>query len=240
MSNNLTKKQHVYPSKSLQRFINVQGNIEVYRFENRKIFTAKPSDGIFTVKREWDQRAERGFGKGIEDNFQGLVEYCIKNNLRKMPFNGNHIVNSFYALWHYRSCIKEYDEQIPKASFTPDPLTEEQKITLELKHVSFVDSDGDMPQRMKRGIVLQGGIISLTEQFKSVQWFMVKSPQLELVVPDNPVNSLFIPVNPNLCIVAEHNVPELSKKEALHANFKMATGSQAYYCGRNLSKCFNA
>lgn len=240
MNEHLIQNQHIFPAESLRRFSDKNGNIQVFRIGTSQPFFVKPKDKIFCVSREWDQRAEAGFGKSIEDEYQSLVEYCLRNNLREMPLNGNQTVNSFYALWSYRSNIKEFDGQLIRFNLTPNPLTNLERLDHELKHINYIDSDGDFPLVTKRGVVLQGGVISFTDRYKNNKWFMLRSPHLELVVPDNPSNNLFIPVSPNHCLVAGHDVSELSFREAQYANLKCVFGSRSYYCGRELSKCFNA
>ena len=52
----LTIDQHIFPKKSIDRFYNQDGLLQVKR--GNKIFnTNSGNDGIFCAKRVWDQRA---------------------------------------------------------------------------------------------------------------------------------------------------------------------------------------
>jgi len=66
-----------------------------------KIFdTNSDNEGIFCAKRVWDQRAESGYMKTIEDEFQELAERIVLNLfLVKINSAENSIITKFYALW---------------------------------------------------------------------------------------------------------------------------------------------
>lgn len=70
----LTLLQHIFPSKSIDRFCNGNGVVDMYMFNHGKRRTAKPSDKFFCARRKWDERAEKGYGKDVEDEFQQVVD----------------------------------------------------------------------------------------------------------------------------------------------------------------------
>ena len=63
----LTVCQHTFPAASIARFADTTGCVEVYLIKQNKVVRLKPDDKLFCAKRVWDQRAESGFMKEIED-----------------------------------------------------------------------------------------------------------------------------------------------------------------------------
>jgi hypothetical protein len=63
--NQLTVKQHVFPSRSIERFRNPNGRVSVYDILRRQIRLRAPNDILFCARRAWDQRAEAGYMKQI-------------------------------------------------------------------------------------------------------------------------------------------------------------------------------
>ena len=49
-----------------------EGRVSLHDLTRSKVRLAKPNDGIFCAMRAWDQRAERGYMKRIEDEFLRL------------------------------------------------------------------------------------------------------------------------------------------------------------------------
>ena len=49
-----------------------EGRVSLHDLARSKVGLAKPNDGIFCAMRAWDQRAERGCMKRIEDEFFSL------------------------------------------------------------------------------------------------------------------------------------------------------------------------
>ena len=49
-----------------------EGRVSLHDLARSKVGLAKPNDGIFCAMRAWDQRAERGYMKRIEDEFLRL------------------------------------------------------------------------------------------------------------------------------------------------------------------------
>jgi hypothetical protein len=70
----LTVNQHVYPAWSIERFADTTGKVEVWLRRSDKTFRASPDNPLFCARRTWDQRAESGYMKAIEDEFQILAD----------------------------------------------------------------------------------------------------------------------------------------------------------------------
>jgi hypothetical protein len=99
----LTVRQHVFPSASIARFAGTEGRVSLHDVARSQVRLAKPDDDIFCAKRAWDQRAERGYMKRIEDEFQILASKVVEGALSEIGEAEKGVVDHFYALWHMRA-----------------------------------------------------------------------------------------------------------------------------------------
>jgi hypothetical protein len=63
----LPVKQHVFPARSIARFANSAGMVQLHNLTTQRTRAARPGDAMFCAMRAWDLRAERGYMKQIED-----------------------------------------------------------------------------------------------------------------------------------------------------------------------------
>lgn len=63
----LPVKQHVFPVRSIARFANSGGMVQLHNLTTQQTRVAGPGDAMFCAMRAWDLRAERGFMKQIVD-----------------------------------------------------------------------------------------------------------------------------------------------------------------------------
>jgi hypothetical protein len=99
----LTVNQHTFPSASIARFANEKGAVQVLRKASVTHFHAKPADRIFCAQRVWDQQAEGGFMKGIEDAFQELASAILDDPAFRLGSQHFAVINEFYCLWNIRA-----------------------------------------------------------------------------------------------------------------------------------------
>jgi hypothetical protein len=239
MTSKLVKNQHTFPAKSISRFCNGNGLVSVFRKENQKIFSAKPNNQIFCYERVWDQRAEQGFGKEIEDRYQEMVESVLDRNNFVLPINGHEIATRFFSLWYFRATIQNYDEDMVTVALTPTILTGDQKLALELKHYSYTDEKGDVPLHMKRGRSIQMALDQFASKYSFLKWHFSIFP-VQIVIPDNPINDFIIPISSHLCLIANYNVPKMPRDQAIRFNLNAIVRSKQYYFANDLAKCIYA
>ena len=100
----LTVKQHCFPRRSIERFVNQDGVVHVRLIAQRKSIRARPGDHLFCAHRVWDQHAESGFMRQVEDAFQALADDIEQGRVvRRLRSHENRIVTDMYVLWWIRS-----------------------------------------------------------------------------------------------------------------------------------------
>jgi len=209
LNQSLVKNQHVFPAKSIERFCNSNGHVQVWRLKSENTFPTGPRNNIFCVTRVWDQRSEQGYGKRIEDRFQALIEYVLANDLKSLPLEGHKTATEFYALWCLRSKIESYDKYAEGnlVGVTGNNLSEEQKKTIELKHSMYIEPGGVIPSHFKRGLTMQMEILQFMHRNPQLKWCICNSNSLEFVVSDNPEGEFIIPITPKNALYAGSRSP---------------------------------
>lgn len=83
------------------RFAGRDGNVSVKPRQSEREFRLSPDDELFCARRSWDDRAESGYMKEIEDGFQILAREIIGGR-RGINVQSSKIVTRFFALWFLR------------------------------------------------------------------------------------------------------------------------------------------
>ncbi len=99
----LTIKQHTFPAASIARLANGEGIVSVYHIRSGKVLRLPPADQLFCARRNWDQRAEEGHMKEIEDKFQAMAECIIAATFCVIGADGQKIINDFFQLLVFRT-----------------------------------------------------------------------------------------------------------------------------------------
>ena len=141
----LTRDQHVIPVATLVRFAGSDGLIEVHLRDGR--IQRLPRDNqLFSVDRLWDQRAEAGYMKAIEDDFQALVDALEARRFGPLSPTKHRIITRFWSLLRWRNhFIDSPATNQPLNGITPENLTKDQREILESKWALFVAEDNALP-----------------------------------------------------------------------------------------------
>ena len=100
----LTVKQHCFPRRSIERFVNDDGIVHVWLIEQGKSIRVLPKDQLFCARWVWDQRAEAGFMREVEDAYQELADGIEEGRIvRRLRVDENRVVTEMYSLWRARS-----------------------------------------------------------------------------------------------------------------------------------------
>ncbi len=233
----LTVRQHVLPKASIARFANKDGQVSLFRIKNRDILLVNPSADIFCVKRIWDQRAESGDSKRIEDRFQVLADNIVSGKISDINSDQKHIVNSIFALWHMRSKLRMAPLGDQSANGLVGPaLTKEEEESLEANHYTYVRSNGAISGRQMAGLHIQIGIMAICRQMSDALWGIVRADSGEFIVPDHCPDGI-IPLSPTISLVNPSKSGVIPREGVEEINRYMLEASSEYYFARDISKC---
>lgn len=236
--NQLTCKQHVFPARSIERFAGEDGRVSVHDLRTGRDWRPKPRDNLFCARRAWDQRAETGYMKGIEDGFQTVADAVIKGQTSLSTPEQKQAVEAMFALWYMRGRYRELAAQEIKLNgIAGDCLTKEQEENLEVKGYLFARSGGQMPARQLNGLWLQRRIDGFRSDLSSIdRWGVIAPESGEFIVADVPSHGI-MPLTPKLALVASSPDGMISVENLALINRASMADSQQYFFARDLSEC---
>ncbi len=234
----LTVNQHVLPVKSIALFADARGTVTLCDTAHGIVRRAKPKDVVFCARRAWDQRAELGYMKQIEDTFQPLASGIIEGTVTSISEADRRIVNTFYSLWYFRARHRHLPVQgiqmngVTGCNFPPD-----QDELLEKRGVLFLRAGGVMPARHINAIQMQVKLFRYAfDQMGKLEWGIVRPLEGEFIVPD-VTEHYIMPISPTVALVA--NVPNgfVTAQNLAEINTALQLGSQDYFFARDFNRC---
>jgi hypothetical protein len=236
--NSLTVNQHVFPLKTMEQFAQ-GGRISVHLLARGKVRPMKPSNALFCARRAWDQRAEAGYMKQIEDEFQATIAPIIAGKVGEITSEQKPAVDRMYALWYMRARYRDLEEQeIQLNGIAGDALTREQEENLEKNGYMFARDGGTMPARQLNGFQLQMRINNYASQLAAgvTRWGVISVQSGEFIVPDVPLHTI-LPLSPTLALVGSAPDGMIVEQNLAEINRAVRAASQKYFFARDLSKC---
>ena len=233
----LTIKQHCFPMRSIERFVCSEGLVDVQR--GVKNFPSKPDKKLFWSRRAWDQRAESGFMKEIEDVYQELAEKIVNGVVSKLSKSDQEKITDMYALWNIRvhwSRQPVEDQEIEAIGVESECSLDDEEL-LEKRGITAIRSDRTISGRNLTGINIQQNLYEIRKQMQDAHWGILKSNKGEFVVPDNSPRSLMLPVAPQICLFSQSENDEINEDELAEINAQSICDSMEYYFARDLSRC---
>jgi hypothetical protein len=229
----LTIKQHVFPAASIARFAGDDGRVAFYDLKRRTSWRPPPDDQVFCARRVWDQRAEAGYMRAIEDAFQALAKRVIADPGAKLAPEDDSAASHFFALWRGRAVYRSApDGLIPLNGVKGDVLTKDQEELLESRWTGYIRAGG-VPARQMYGLSIQRDIDALTQALGERRWGVLALIKGELIVPDVP-DRYFIPLTPTLCLAWGHETGRISGADARLLNQTFMAGCEDYWFCRAL------
>jgi hypothetical protein len=206
--------------------------VQIARLQKRK--RLKPTDEIFVARRVWDERAERGYMKHIEDQFQDLADKVLSGEIEHVSGEHTQIANRFYALWYHRSRVEPTDEiETQMNKVTGENLSKDQQERLEKQHILFVRPGGKIATRHLTAFQLQAKIDLYSQQIKDYTWGVIQTPKGEFVMPDAPSHGL-MPIAPNVLLAANHPNGTVLKSNLIKINTAFLAYTRNYFFARNI------
>jgi hypothetical protein len=233
----LTINQHVYPARSIERFADAAGTVEVWMRRNNKTFRASPDNPLFCARRTWDQRTESGYMKDIENEFQILADR-IANGGARLTAEESLAASKFFILWQVRV---EQKRQPPSdaamRSVAPDPLTKDQREQLEKMAVTFINPDQTLPGRSVSGFNIFREIDRRLPPLTHARWGVMTAQQGEFLLPESYGYCCHIPIAPNHYLVYDQLDTIIPECEVAKANRFAAALDVDYLIARHFAKC---
>ena len=201
----LTRKQHILPVRSIERFSGKDGCVSVLFKEGQERGISKripPKEGIFWAERVWDQRSEVIMKKVCEDPFQELAERIITGKIQSIGPDDNITATVFWGLWRARFQSKLNPPEVrPAIDCCTGIESKDLRETIEKKHGMFINPDGTLPGRAIAGMDIQKLIDRTLMEFENWNWAIAAAEEPEFIVPDCP-RFMYIPISPKKSLLA--------------------------------------
>ena len=238
----LTINQHCFPKKSIERFCNKNGVVEVFLIRESKIVSLKPDHSIFCARRVWDQRSESVFMHEIESAYQALVGKLEEEDWsRSLSIEESRIVSEMYSLWHVRCCWKNKpvdDQELVGILPARPAFSWDDREALEKSNMATSSDCGErvvLPSRHIAGSRVQDDWGRVRKAIRGCAWGIVESVCGEFIVPDKCSTALCLPVTPTICFIGgQVDSRVVTKAELRHINAVLGSDREQYYFGRNL------
>jgi hypothetical protein len=237
--NRLTVDQHVFPTKSIARFAGPDGRVAVQLLNPKKDVRAKPNSSIFCANRSWDQKAETGFMKQIEDMFQVAVAPIVAGTVGSVAAEARPAIDRMYALWYWRARYRDLESQeVDLKGIVGSELTLEQEENLESNGYMFARRGGTMPARQLNGVMLMIRTNHYADQLTTAvpRWSVIVAQAGEFIVPDMPWHGL-LPLTPQLALINAPIDGVTTEANLAEFNSAMRAGSQDYFFARDFARC---
>jgi hypothetical protein len=235
----LTVSQHTFPAGSISWFTCDDGRVEVYLIDQKKIIRLKPDNQLFCAKRVWDQRAESGFMKEIEDKYQTLAEHVILGNITTLDVGNTKIVTDMFAIWNIRehnrsSHVK--DQKIEGLNVSRHFTKDEQEL-LEKNHIGVIRQDLTISGRHIAGLHIQLSLLKVRKQMQDAHWGILRASEGQFIVPDDFSNAEVLPLSPSICFFSQREDSVIKKEEVREINQLAIKSSKKYYFANVLNEC---
>ena len=237
--NRLTLDQHVFPNKSIERFAGADGRVAVQLLEPNKVLRTKPDNPMFCADRSWDQRAETGFMKQIEDAFQIAVVPIIEGKVESVSAEARPAIDRMYSLWYWRARYRDLESQeIDLKGIIGSDLSLEQEENLESNGYIFARKGGTMPARQLNGVTLMMRTHRYADQLATAvpRWSVIRAQAGEFIVPDMPWHCV-LPLAPQLALMNATADGMITEQNLAEFNSALRAGSQDYFFARDFDCC---
>lgn len=233
----LTMKQHVFPRRSIKRFSNGSGLVQVFRKSKSVVQLMQPTVNFFCAERAWDQRSEAVYGKHFEDAFQDLADSIISGNTESIRDNEKIVVEQFFALWRARHQFTiQRAPDVSVEGIDGDAISTEEQDDFERKHVMSM-RDGVLEGRFVAGVQLAAQVQMFVRSNKDTNWGIVRSGGGEFIVPDYFQNLMIVPLSPTISIMAGQPNTTIGAYEVAYTNKVAVEQSAEYYFARDFEAC---
>jgi hypothetical protein len=232
--------QHIFPRRSIERFADADGRVQVQMKSSRPIWRAKPTNIIFCARRAWEHGTEVGFMKTIEDRFQQLADLVIAGGVSALDAEQMHTVSLFYALWVVRAEISDQpgtDAQLNGILPSRKAWSKDEEETLEKRGLGFFRG-ATLPVHVFNGPRIRTRVAYHLRQLSGgpACWGIIRASGGEFVVPDWPLRRC-VPINPTLALATPADNQSLDRAALEVVNKQLRLTSRQYFFAKDLAAC---
>jgi hypothetical protein len=233
----LTFWQHVFPATSIRRFAGGDGRVAVKHRQADKEFRLLPNDMLFCAQRSWDQRAEAGYMKQVENDFQIVADEII-SGLRALNNEKSRLVTRLFALW----CARFRQRHSPSTDHVVNGvaceyLSKDQEEILEGNWGGFFRANQTMPGRFVAGLQIQLAIDQFEAYFQGHHWGVVAAGEGEFLLPDTFGTLVAVPLTPTISLVCDSDNLEIPMPQVAKLNRRAMQSARDFYIARDFSMC---
>jgi len=226
--------QHFHTAYAISKFHNNDGKVEVFMKDTKEIVYCNSRAKKFSTKRNWDERAERGYMAEIESKFHGQID-----NLVSFKNRDHKAISEYFVLWRLRYMF--YLDRLldaPIHGVEGEDLTKEQQEKLEIIGCGYVNENGDIPARQLTGGRIQVGVIALMETtFSDMKWGLLKAKKGQFICSDSYQKLCILPVSPKYVFAGNLNDEMLDYNEVGLVNKQSIESATNFYFSKNLQNC---
>lgn len=236
----LTINQHSFPTASIARFVGADNCVALHLIKFNKEIRVKVDNQLFYAKRVWDQRAEAGFMKEIEDKYQDLAESVVSGTNKTISDIECSIVTNMFVLWNIRAHRKENpikDQRIEGLLDVANQFSKDDQEKLEKNDIGVIKPNHNISGRAISGVKIQLDLFRLQKQMRGVKWGILRATKGQFIVPDNFSNARILPLSASICFSSQSVDNVIAETEVREINKLAIASSKDYYFANDLSKC---
>ena len=236
----LTIRQHLLPNRTIARFRGRDGLVHAHLVKEAVDRRLKSDNPLFCTMRSWDQKAESGLGKSIEESYQAIADRVANRSLTSLAADMHRVITEMYLLWRFR-CLRARD---PLPDLPVNGVAGERDLDLDAQErlekggVMFLKPDRTLPGRMAAGVMLQ---IAIDREWANgahgMHWGVFCGDGLEFVVPDAFIDQPILPVAPGVCLAAGALDAELTLEEVARVNREAVRAASKYWFAHDIGRC---
>jgi hypothetical protein len=229
----LVKNQHFHSAHAISKFCAADNLVEIY-FKNQSRAERKGKNAKnFTTRLTWNQNAELGYMRSIEEKFHNEM-----NDIKDRQNRNHNAITQYHLLWSLRfdfALDPHENEAFP--SLTPPHLTPEDQDAYDRMGIYYLKQGGTFSSNHVAGIQIFGHLSSLMDQYKELQWGLLEASDGEFLVSDNYLNIPYMPISPTLAFIANQPDQKISRQQLTYLNKISASKAKLFYFARHLSLC---
>lgn len=231
--NQLTIDQHFHTAHIISMFYDAEGKVEVMDISTGEILRRHKRAKIFSTKRSWDQRAERGYMMPIEQAFHQEVD-----NIKRYSDRNHEAISRYCLLWllRHRCHLNEQSDAVLKG-ITGSGLNKLQEENLEARGAVFVRDGGIVPSRFLAGTQIQVSMDRHWHTCSHFKWGILEAVDGEFLVADGYDGLPLIPISPKLAFYAGVEDQKIDRQTLVMINRETISRANDFYFARKISEC---